>query len=105
MRIPFADLLVEELLKLGRFNDIRLKDKIRYIFDNLLLTYSEKELSNFVKYRNIIVHSGISRDFRKLTSEWHNLANLFDRLMLTIFQWKGNYYVDKSKDYIQEILN
>jgi len=36
--IPFPDLLVEELLKLGRFNDIRLKDKIRYIFDNLLLT-------------------------------------------------------------------
>ena len=104
MKNNLSDQFMEEMLRVGGYNDLRLKDKIRYIFDELRLFYTEKELSNFVKYRNIMVHAGISRDTKKLSHEWHNLTNLFDRLILTILAWKGNHYVDKSKDYTEQIL-
>jgi hypothetical protein len=102
--IVLSDQLVEEIQKFGGFNDVRLRDKLTYIFDELKLAYDKKELSNLVKYRNIMVHAGISRDTTRLRKEWHNLANLFDRLMLTLLCWKGNIYMDKSKDYLEQIL-
>lgn len=104
MNVRISDQFFEQIITWGGFRDTRLKDKLRYVFDELHLVYTEKELSNFVKYRNIMVHAGVSRNSKKLIDEWHNLANLIDRLILTLLGWKGNSYIDKSKDYIQQTL-
>ena len=104
MNVKISDQFFEQIIIWGGFRDTRLKDKIRYIFDEVHLYYTEKELSNFVKYRNIMVHAGVSRNPGKLIEEWHNLGNLIDRLILTLLGWKGNTYIDKSKDYTQQIL-
>jgi len=104
MNIRISDQFFEQIITWAGFRDTRLKDKLRYIFDEMHLTYTEKELSNFIKYRNIMVHAGVSRNSKKLSDEWHNLANLLDRFILTLLGWKGNFYIDKTKDYVQQIL-
>lgn len=80
-------------------NDVKLRDKLRFVFEHFNIVYQEKELKDFTNYRNVVIHSGTSRDLDLLHKQTISIANFFERIILTILGWKGNDYYDRNADY------
>jgi hypothetical protein len=103
-KIRVTDQFIEELLIITGYNNLKLPDKLRFIFERFNFAYEKTELDDFLKYRNIMIHSGISKDYELIMKQYYALLSLFDRFILTVLNWKGNPYIDKSNDFAVKTL-
>ena len=97
--VTLTDDFIEAFASQFGLNDIKLKDKLRFVFEHFDIVYQERELKEFTNYRNVVIHSGTSRDLDLLHKQTISLANFFERIVLTMLGWKGHDYYDRNADY------
>ncbi len=81
-----------------------LRSKILALLSHFDVTYKEKELEDFIKYRDKLVHTGrFPSDVNPLEA-WIKLQNFIDRTLLTILGYKGKPYINSAKGFVKELL-